>query len=137
MIKKSPAPSIKKEQKKAFILKEVSAFVRQVTAEEPSLIPLFVTRIELSRDTGVCYVYFSTYTDRVAFEDGLKILKLYKPSMRKALADAMRSRYVPQLVFRYDEAKEKERRITGLLDEIQQEESSGEKDGKDGSENEQ
>jgi len=115
--------NVKREQKKSFLLKEISALVRQITSDEPELSSLFVTRVEMSKDGGVCYVYFSTYTDKEAFDEGLKILKLYKPSMRKALADAMQARYVPNLVFRYDETKEKERRVTRLLDKIQEEES--------------
>ena len=125
-MKKSPKPTIKREQKRSLLLKSISELVRQVAADEPALLPLFVTRIELSRDTGVCYVYFSTHTDRNAFEEGLKILKLYKPSMRKALAGAIQSRYVPQLVFKYDESKEKERRVTNLLDKVQRELEDGE-----------
>lgn len=117
-MKKSKVSEIKREQKKSFLLQEISALVRQITADEPKLSFLFVTRVELSRDGGICYVYFSTTTDKDAFDEGLPILKLYKPSMRKALAQAMHSRYVPNLVFRYDEAKEKERKITAILDKI-------------------
>jgi ribosome-binding factor A len=118
--KKSRASDIRREQKKSFFLQEISALVRQVTAEEPKLSSLFVTRVELSRDSGICYVYFSSYTDKKAFDEGFETLKLYKPSMRKALAQASKARYVPNLVFRYDSSKEKERRITALLDEIRQ-----------------
>lgn len=118
---KKNSHNVKREQKTAFLLKEISALVRQITSDESELSSLFVTRVELSKDTGICYVYFSTYTDRKAFDDGLKILKLYKPSMRKALADAMQARYVPNLFFRYDESKEKERRMTSLLDKIKEE----------------
>lgn len=120
-MKKSRVYDIKREQKKSFLLNEVSALVRQVAADEPKLSYLFVTRVELSKDKGICYVYFSTHTDKKAFDEGLEILKLYKPSMRKALGDSMKTRYVPNLVFRYDDTKDKERRVTGLLDKIQQE----------------
>ncbi|MCK4517184.1 hypothetical protein KAT92_00270, partial [Candidatus Babeliales bacterium] len=62
------------------------------------------------------------------FDQGLEILKLYKPSMRKALAHAMHSRYVPNIIFRYDESKEKTRRIDQLLTEIIQEREDKEDD---------
>jgi len=120
-MKKSGVTTVKREQKKSFLLKEISALFHQIAVDEPKLSSLFVTRVELSRDTGICFVYFSSYTNKEAFDEGLEVLKLYKPSMRKALAQAMRSRYVPNLVFRYDQAKEKERRVTSLLDKIQQE----------------
>ncbi|MCK4517185.1 hypothetical protein KAT92_00275, partial [Candidatus Babeliales bacterium] len=59
--KKSSAPTVKQEQKKSFLLQEISALVRSVTADEPKLLSLFVTRIETSRDGGICYVYCSSY----------------------------------------------------------------------------
>jgi len=118
---KSRSLNIKREQKKSFLLREVAALVRQVALDEPKLSILFVTRIELSKDSGICYVYISTHTDKEAYEEGLEILKLYKPSMRKALAQAMHTRYVPNLRFRYDESKDKERRINELFAEIGEE----------------
>lgn len=126
MNKKTRSSEIKREQKKSFLLKEISALVSQITVDEPKLSSLFITRVELSRDTGICFVYFSTHTDRSAFDEGLEILKLYKPSIRKALAQSMHSRYVPNIVFKYDEAKEKERKITALLNKIRQEDTSDE-----------
>ncbi len=112
---------VKREQRKSFLLKEIATLVRSLSADEPLVTPLFVNRIDISKDSGICYVYFSTLTDEEAFYEGLKILKLYKPSMRKALAQAMKTRYVPDLIFRYDKTKEKERKVNLLLDEIQQE----------------
>lgn len=117
----SGAPSFKRDQKQSFLLKEISSLFHSIAIDEPKLLLLFITRVELSRDGGICYVYFSTHTDEKAYEEGLELLKLYKPSMRKALASAMHSRYVPDLRFRYDKAKDKERRVTSLLDKIQQE----------------
>lgn len=126
MKKKPRSSEIKREQRKSFLLREISALVNRVAADEPKLSSLFITRVELSRDSSVCHVYFSTHTDKSAFDEGVEILKLYKPSIRKALAQAMHSRYVPDIVFKYDEAKEKERRITALLNKIRQEDTSDE-----------
>ena len=103
---KSRVSTIKREQKKSFYLHELSALVRRIAIDEPKLSYLFVTRVELSRDKSKCHLYFSTHTDKSAFDEGLEVLKLYKPSIRKALADSMKTRYVPDLVFRYDFSKE-------------------------------
>jgi len=113
---------VRKEKKRSYFLQEISSLIRLIAADEPALTPLFVTRVELSKDTGICYVYFSTFTDKSAFDKGLELLKLYKPSMRKALAQSSRARYVPNLIFRYDETKEKERRVNELLNKIESEE---------------
>jgi ribosome-binding factor A len=108
-------------KKKSFLLQELSVLLRQISADEPKLSTLFVTRVELSPEGGLCYVYFTTLTDESAFSEGLEVLKLYKPSVRKALAQIMKTRYVPDLAFRYDHTKEKERRINSLLDKIHDE----------------
>ena len=122
MIKrKSNVSTIKREQKTSFLLKEIAALVQEITMDEPKLIPIFITRIELSRDGGICYVYFSTHTTRETFEEAFQVLVLYKPSMRKALAQSMHSRYVPDLKFLYDKSKEKERHINKLLDKVSEE----------------
>jgi len=121
MKKTRASQEIKREQKKSFLLREISALVRSLAQDEPKLSFLFVTKVELSKDTGICYVYFSTHTDKEAFYQGLEILKLYKPSMRKALAKILQTKYVPELFFKYDSAKEKERKINVLLDKISEE----------------
>jgi ribosome-binding factor A len=115
---KSSVSTVKREQKTSFLLKEVAALVQEISMDEPKLLSVFVTYIVLSKDGGICYVYFSTYTNKEAFDEALEILKLYKPSMRKALATTGHSRYVPNLRFLYDESKEKERHINKLLDDI-------------------
>lgn len=112
---------IKKEKKKSFFLREISSLFQKIVLDEPKLSSLFITKVELSKDGGICYIYFSTSTDEEAFKQGLEILKLYRPSMRKALAQIYHSRYVPSLIFRYDKAKEKVNKINILLDQIQQE----------------
>jgi ribosome-binding factor A len=119
-MKKPGKFNIKREQKKSFLFRELSALVHEITIEEPKLSSLFVTRVEMSRDSGILYVYFSSHKDKADFDTGLELLKLYKPSVRKALAEALASRYVPDLVFRYDESKEKERHINALLDKIKE-----------------
>lgn len=117
-MKKPGKFNVRREQKKSFMLREVSALVHEIGIEESKLSSLFVTRIEMSRDSGILYIYFSSHKDKSAFDDGFELLKLYKPSMRKALAEALASRYVPDLVFRYDESKDKERHINAILDKL-------------------
>ncbi len=54
------------------------------------------------------------------FEEILEILKLYKPSLRKALSAEIKARYVPDLIFRFDKKFEKRQRIEKLLEEIKE-----------------
>lgn len=119
----STRPDIKREKKKTLYMKELAILVQALAQEEPSIADVYVSRVDLSADTGICYVYFSSFVQdgQAAFDQALEVLKLYKGSMRKELARAIHGRYVPELVFVYDEKKEKERRINELLDKVQEE----------------
>ncbi len=94
--------------------------------QEPAVADVYVTRIDFSADTGICFVYFTSFVPDglTSYEKALEILKLYKGSMRKELARSINARYTPELVFVYDENKEKERHIHELLDKVLEEESA-------------
>lgn len=122
---------IKLEKRKSLYLRELSVIVQALAAQEPAVADVYVTRVEFSSDTGICYIYFTSFIPDAesSYTKALDILKLYKGSMRKELARSINARYTPELVFMYDEKKEKERRINELLDKVQeelQEDESGE-----------
>lgn len=118
---------VRRSQKKSLYLHELSRFVQQIAYDEPAVARLFMTRVELSRDGGMCYVYFSAYgaqdeaSRRAAFEEARPVLVLYKPSLRKAFGDMLQGRYVPDLRFVFDAQKEKEMRINDLLQKVSDE----------------
>lgn len=115
---------IKREQKKALFLREISTIIQALSQDEKDISKVYVTRVDLSADTGICFVYFATYPDAQqsdpakVFESVFPILKLYKPSMRSTLASTIKMRYTPNLVFLFDKTKEKERKINDLLDKV-------------------
>src|SRR5436309_8367 len=94
---------IKKAQKESYFFKEIAQLFRQITIDEPSLNVLFINKVSLSSDGGKCVVLFLASNGRAEFEAKLPTLILYKPSLRAALAKTSHGRYVPNLVFRYDE----------------------------------
>jgi ribosome-binding factor A len=108
----------KREQKTSLFFHEISSLVQQLSLDELDLSKVFVTRVRLSNDYKICFVYFSTYTDKAEFDKALKILKLYKPSLRRAMAQSVPGKYTADLVFLYDETKEKERKMNELLDKV-------------------
>lgn len=126
---RSSSSHVRKEQKLALYFRQISTFIQMISQDEPMVLKTYVTRVDLSADGGICYVYFATYGKKEDFDEVLKVLKLYKPSIRKNLALAIRGRYTPDLIFLYDEVKEKERRINDLLDAVmrEQKESDPEK----------
>jgi ribosome-binding factor A len=116
---------IKREQKKSLFFREISSIVQPLTQENKDVSDLYVSRVDLSADSGILYIYFATYgveaTAKEVFDKSVKTLILYKPSIRKALASRINSRYCPDLLFLFDDVKEKERHIHGLLDKVQDE----------------
>lgn len=121
MLKKPKSHEIKREKKKALYLREISSLIQKISIDEPSVLQVYVTRIDLSADTGICYVYFSSFKDKNAFKEALEVLKLYKPSMRSVLGKSLKLRYAPDLIFLYDEKKEKVQKMEELLEKVHEE----------------
>ena len=128
---RSKLRDVKRAKKKSLYLEEISSLLLALSQDEPSIRNAYITRVDLSADNGVCYVFFNVYPDlkgesteescKKKFKEILSILKLYKPSLRKAFASKIKMRYVPDFRFLYDEKKEKERKITKLLDKVHEE----------------
>lgn len=120
---RSEEAAIKRERRKAHFFAEITPLIREISQDEPSVAQVYVSNIDLSPDGGTCYVLFSAFKEpgTEVFARALEVLKLYRPSLRKAFAQRVSVRYAPELVFQYDAAKEKERRINDLLDKVVEE----------------
>lgn len=121
MINSSATSAIKRAQKESLLLREISTMFHSITMEDNRLLPLFVNRVELSTDKGWVTIYFYTLDGYEKFAELLEILKLYKPSMRKALSQGVRGRYVPDLRFEYDSKFEKQQRLELAMAQAAQE----------------
>lgn len=104
-------------------MREISNFFLRITHDEPSLRPLSVSRVKLSSNKSTCSVFFYIEGGKEAFRNLFGTLVLYKPTLRKALAQQIQSRYTPDLVFKYDADFEKQLSIIHKLDKIKAEES--------------
>ena len=93
----------------------------QAGLDDPKLQTVTINRVKLSPDKGVCTVFFyipegeETFTKKI-----LPILTQYKPSLRKALASRVRSRYTPELVFAFDKQFEKQLRLEELIEQVKE-----------------
>ena len=116
----SRCQKIKREKKKSLFFREISCLLQSLAVDDKVIAQVYSTRVDLSADCGTCYVYFSTFNEcsEDLFDKILEQLKLYKPSLRKALAKNIPGRYAPDLLFLYDKAKEKEHKINNLLDKV-------------------
>ncbi len=116
--------SIKKSQKESLLFRAIAQLFSQTMLDDKKLQGLFINRVKLSDDKSVCTVYFYTTGGFADFKEKLQTLILYKPSMRHALAKTIKSRYTPELVFKFDDQFEKQQRIEGLLEKVKGEDPS-------------
>ena len=119
-MKKTRDP-VKKAQKESLLLREISQLFLEKALEDPELKDLFINRVSLSNDKSSCIVYFYSGLGKAEFERVFEHLKLYKPSMRKALASDIKGRYVPQIIFRYDDQLKKQLEIENLIESVKSE----------------
>lgn len=120
---KSSVHTIKREQKKSLYLQKLTTILYQLSEEVPLLRNVYVSRIDLSADTGICYLYFATFPDATkspeeVFDEALYHLKIYKTSIRKAFAQIIKARYCPDLMFLFDEKYEKAYSMNNLLAKV-------------------
>ncbi len=111
---------IKREKKKSLFFRELSQIISLISNENPDVQKVYVTRVDFSQDAGILYVYLSTFDVYSAeiFKAALEALKLYRPSIRKEIAARLNPRHTPEIIFLYDEIREKQDRIDSLLDKV-------------------
>jgi ribosome-binding factor A len=117
----SKVSAIKRAQKESLLFREISRLFMQTALDDTRIQGLCINRVKLSPDKGVCNVFFYTPEGEERFKELLEILKLYKPSLRKALSSTIKSRYAPELIFKFDGQFEKQCRLDQLLSEIKTE----------------
>lgn len=117
----SHVSDIKRAQKERLLFRELSKLLLEIKHEDSRLHDISLNRVMLSADKSLCTAYFYTPQGETAFKEALEILKLYKPSMRKAIAANIKARYTPDLRFAFDEHYEKQERFEQLMEKIKTE----------------
>lgn len=117
---RSHVAEVKRERRKSLFFREITTLVQEVASKEVLIADVYVSHVDISSNSGICYVYLSSFKEpcESIVMQAINVLKLYKPSMRKEFASRVQTRYAPDLVFVYDKAKEKERRINELLAKV-------------------
>ena len=111
---------IKRAQKTALLFRTICNLFMEAALDHKELARLVITQVQLSPDKSQCYVYFYAPEGKEVFDELFSTLKLYKPSLRAALSKSINSRYTPEIVFKFDGAKEKANRVEGLLCELKE-----------------
>jgi len=110
--------AIKKAQKESVLLREISSLYQQASFDDPQLPLITITHVELADNKGLCKIFFYCPEGEEHFETVLERLKLYKPSLRKALASRIDSRYTPEILFTFDAQQAKHLRVEYLIEQI-------------------
>jgi ribosome-binding factor A len=121
MTNNTTVSDIKRAQKERHLLRLIADLIQQAAMDDPRIADLYVTRVKLSPDKGNCMVYFYTIKGKEYFDEKLNILKLYKPSLRKAIATSVPGRYVPDFRFAFDDLYEKVEKIEQIFEQIKTE----------------
>lgn len=117
---RSTVSDIKRAQRESLFLRTISELLSRTAADDIRLAGVFITKISLSSDKSSCTVYFYMPEGASQFKEKLEVLKLYKPSLRKALAAEVQGRYTPEIIFRFDDNYEKTLRIEEIFEKIKQ-----------------
>jgi len=121
-MKNSISKEKRRAQKESVLRKELSKLFLEIKLNDPSFEGIFINKVRLSPDKSSLHVFFYTDLGEKHFNEKLKLLILYKPSIRKALAQLIASRYTPEIIFKFDKTFEKQCKIETLLDKIKEEE---------------
>jgi ribosome-binding factor A len=117
-----PKPKdIRKSKRESLIMREVASLFMHIINDDARLQGLFVNRVALSPEQGMCAIMFYVQGGKTVFDQKLEFLKLYKPSVRKAIATMLQSRYTPEIVFKFDEQFEKQLNMDQLFDKLKDE----------------
>ncbi len=117
---KSSNKNIKQKQRESLILREISPLLMELFKDYPELANFLVTKVELSKDGGLCSIFvYDCVTPNN--QKGFSSIKLFAPSTRKALAQVLQARYVPELRFIYDASINKILDLNQALCKISQE----------------
>jgi len=109
---------IKRARKESLFFREITKLFMQATLDDSRLQGLSISSVTLSSDKSVCTIMFYTEKGKEYYKELFNTLVLYKPSLRKAIATEIKSRYVPELIFRFDDKYERKLRLEKLLDSI-------------------
>ncbi|MDA8101078.1 MAG: 30S ribosome-binding factor RbfA [Nitrospiraceae bacterium] len=116
-------PTFKRSARVADQIKEEIADILMRKIKDPRIGFVTVTDVEVADDLRNATVYVSVYgKDRKGTLKGLESASAF---IRAELGHRMRMKFIPELLFRYDETPERGAHIMELLHEIDEKERKG------------
>lgn len=108
------------------IKKEIGEILRD-EVKDPRIGFATITRVDLSRDCRFAKVYFSLLGTKKQLRDTQVGLERSRGFIRKLLAQRMKLRYTPEIVFKLDEGVAYSVHISEVMEKIKRENQSDER----------
>ncbi len=107
------------------IRQEISTIVHK-EMKDPRLGFITITKVELTKDLRYAKVYFSVLGEEKEKKLALKGLNSAKGYVKGLLADRIKMRFMPEIVFTIDESMEHTKHIYDIIDKIKKERADAE-----------
>ena len=112
---------IKKKRREGLIARELAVPLQDAFNEQSETRGLYISRVELSDGAGLCTIFLARLAENGDIGVAMRAVKLFAPSTRTALAKLLNGRYVPNVLFVFDEHAEKVRELNAVLSRVSQE----------------
>jgi len=86
--------------------------------QNPKLEMATVSQVTLSTDLRIAYVYISVFGDKQRSREALKAFQLSKGFIKKHIAPRLKLKYMPELVFVYDDFFDKAARMDEVIKSV-------------------
>lgn len=97
------------------VQRELSDIIR-LELKDPRVGMITITDVEVTADAAYAKVYFTLLGDAARIEETTSALARAAGFLRSELAQRLKLRVVPQLLFKYDASVERGMRISQLID---------------------
>ena len=99
------------------IHKEISALLVK-GLKDPRIGFVTITAVDVTPDLHLARVYFTAMGDEKARRESEKGLRSSIPFIRRELGRRLRMRYIPDILFQYDESIDYGNRIESLIEDL-------------------
>jgi ribosome-binding factor A len=113
---------IKRKKREVAILRGIAPLLQQSFKDSEELKGLYISRLELSQDCGLCTIYLACFSGDIdELKIGLRAARLLTPSTRTAVAKVLNTHYTPEILFKDDRSLDKLRDLNQALEKVSNE----------------
>jgi len=109
------------------IHKEISDILAR-GLKDPRVGFVTLTSVDVTADLSIAKVYYTVIGDEKSRQQTANGLEKANPYIRRQLAQRLRMRHTPELIFKYDQSLEYGNRIDSLLKDIEDERNKNDQD---------